>query len=51
MPNRRQFEMTVLVVVLVIPVISMVRWWARKNITINGSGPAAEASAVLEQII
>jgi hypothetical protein len=51
MPSRRDMELTIIVVLLVTPVISMVRWWARKNIAVSGSGPAAEASAVVEQVI
>ena len=51
MPTRRQFEMTVLTVVLLLPVISMVHLWARKHIHTTGSGATAEAAAVITQIL
>lgn len=44
-------EMTVITVVLLLPVISMVHLWARKHILVKGSGPAAEAAAIVTQIL
>lgn len=51
MPTRRQMEMTVITVVLLLPVISMLHLWARKHIIVTGNGPTAEAAAVVTQII
>lgn len=51
MPSRRQMEMTIIIVALTLPVISMVRLWAQKHIVVKGSGPAAEAAAVITQIV
>ena len=51
MPTRRQMEMTVLTVVLLMPVLSMVHLWARKHLVVNGTGPASEAAAVVTQLL
>lgn len=51
MPTRRVMEMTVITVVLLLPVVSMVHLWARKHIAVKGSGPAAEAAAVITQVL
>lgn len=51
MPTRRQMEMTVITVVLLMPVLSMVHLWARKHLQVSGNGPAAEAAAVITQLV
>ena len=51
MPTRRGMEMTVIVIFLTIPVISLLNLWARKHIVVSGGGPGAEAAAVVTQIL
>ena len=51
MYTRRQFEGTIITVVFLLPVIAMVHLWARKHIAVRGSGPTAEAAAVITQIV
>lgn len=51
MPTRRQFEMTVIVIVLMAPALAMVQLWLRKHIAITGTGPTAEAATVALNII
>lgn len=51
MPNRRALEMTVIVVLLVLPARAMVRIWLRKHLATSGEGPTATAAAIAETIL
>jgi hypothetical protein len=50
-PNRRVFEMTVIVVVLMQPALAMVKLWTRKHILVTGNSAAADAAKIANQII
>ena len=47
MPNRRTFELMVVTIVLVHPVIRMARIWAAKHMATAGPGPASTAAEVV----
>ena len=51
MPTRRVFEMTVIVVVLMAPALSMIHLWARKHLATTATGAAADAAQVVTEII
>jgi len=51
MPTRRQFEMTVIVIVLMAPALSMVSLWARKHLATTANAATSDAAAVVTQIL
>lgn len=51
MPTRRTFEMTVIVVVLMAPALSMIHLWARKHLATSASAATADAAAVVTEIL
>ena len=51
MPNRRTFELVVIVVVLMAPALSMVHLWARKHLATTANAVTSDAAAVVTEII
>lgn len=51
MPTRRNLELDVIVVALMIPVLSMLQLWLRKHIIVKGEGVTADIAAAGIQIL
>jgi hypothetical protein len=50
-PNRRTFELIVIVGVLLVPALAMVKLWSRKHLATTVNAATADAAAVVNQII
>ena len=51
MPNRRTFELVVIVGVLLTPALAMVKLWARKHIATSGEGAGSDAARVVVSVL
>ena len=51
MPTRRTFELTVIVVVLMAPALSMLKLWARKHLATTSTAATGDAAAVVTNIL
>lgn len=51
MPNRRTFELVVLVVVLSQPALALVRLWARKHLLTTANAASSDAAKVVTQVL
>jgi hypothetical protein len=51
MPTRRQFEMTVIVVILLGPALSMVHLWLKKHLATTASAAGADVAFVADQVL
>lgn len=51
MPNRRTFELVVIMTVLLQPALHMVNLWMRKHIATTGNGVTADAARVVEEVL
>ncbi len=51
MPNRRDLELDVIVVALMMPVLAMLHLWALKHLTTKGSGVTADMAEVATNIL
>jgi hypothetical protein len=51
MPTRRDMELDVIVVALMIPVLAMFHLWARKHIAVSSNPATADVARVATNII